>query len=263
MAEEKRLNFIFFNLKFLVCFFFVFAYSQAVGKDFPTQVKEPVNEAIEIRQKTQETADNWADEQIKLKAAYEQSEQAHARLSAENDALNKKVAARQAVVDELELKIASIARISEELLPFLELVYARLADLVKTDVPFLADERHRRIATLRHVLDDPQVAIGEKFRKTFEALSVEAEYGTTVEVYHQKISVDGDANMVSIFRLGRISLFFRTPDGKTCGVFDPVSREWKKLPQKYHRVIIAAMEMGAKRRPVNLLNLPIGKMVAK
>jgi len=262
-VEEDRLKDLFFNPKFLVCLFFVFTYSHATGKDFPAQVKKPVSDAIEIRQKTQETADNWADEQLKLKNEYEQSEQAHARLSIENDKLIKMVEARQAAVDELEMKIASITRISEELLPFLEQVYARLADLVETDAPFLADERNQRITTLRHVLDDPQVTIGEKFRKIFEALSIEAEYGNTVEVYPQRISVDGGANMVSIFRLGRIALFFRTPDGKTCGFFDPVSRGWKKLPQKYRREINAAMEIGAKRRPADLLNLPLGRIVAE
>ncbi len=263
VAEEDRLKNLFVNLKFLVCLFFFLAYSQAAAKDFPAQVKKPVNEAIEIRQKTQETADNWADEQAKLQAVYEQSELEHARLFSENKALKKKVAARQAAVNELEQKIAGIARISEELLPFLEQVYAHLADLVKTDAPFLADERQCRIASLRRVLDDPLAPAGEKFRKIFEALAVEAEYGTTVEVYPQKIPVDGDATMVSIFRLGRISLFFLTPDGKTSGIFDPASREWKKLAPKYNREIITAMEMAAKRRPVNLLNLPVGRVVAK
>jgi len=252
-----------FSIKYFVCFCFVFAYAQALGKDFPAQVKKPVQEAIEIRQKAQDTADNWAEEQLKLQAEYEQAEQAHARLSAENDGLTNKVARQQDTVVELELKIESIARIAEELLPFLEQVYERLTDLVETDIPFLANERHKRITTLRRILNDPQITIGEKFRKIFEALSIEAEYGNTVEVYPQRISVDGSVNMVSIFRLGRIALFFRTPDGKTCGFFDPVFRGWKKLPQKYRRVINAAMEIGAKRRPADLLNLPLGRIVAE
>jgi len=251
------------NLKLLACCFFIFTCSQAVGEDFPAKIKKPVNEAIDIRQKTQKTADNWAEEQARLKNEFEQLEKKHVRLSAENDGLNKKVAAQQAAVDELEQKIEGIARISEELAPFLEQVYTRLAGLVETDAPFLAEERHRRIANLRRVLDNPHNSTAEKFRKTFEALSIEAEYGTTVEVYPQKIAIDGDANMVSIFRLGRISLFFRSPDGSICGFFEPVSRTWQKLPPRYNRVIVAATEMAAKRRPVSLLNLPLGKVASK
>jgi len=38
---------------------------------------------------------------------------------------------------------------------------------------------------------------------------------------------------------------------------------WKKLPQRYNRDINAAMEMGAKRRPVDMLDLPLGKVGVK
>lgn len=69
--------------------------------------------------------------------------------------------------------------------------------------------------------------------------------------------------MVNIFRLGRMALFFQTPDGKTCGTFDSASREWRKLPPQYHSQISAAMEIGAKRRPVEMLNLPIGRVATQ
>ncbi len=250
----------------LICvagFFCFFEIGQAFPENFPAQVKKSINESISMRQKTQKAEDKWAEERLRLKAKYEKLESENNRLTAENNELKKDVAARQASVDALEHEIAQIARISDELLPFLEQTYNRLAVLVKEDIPFLRDERGRRIATLGRILNDSLVSTSEKFRKVMEALFVEAEYGNTVEVYPEEIVVDGKKIQVNIFRLGRISLFFQTLDGKTTGYFDQALFAWKKFPPRYNREINAAIEMGAKQRPVDLLVLPLGRLVTK
>ena len=240
-----------------------FEIGPAFSENFPAQVKKPVNESISIRQKTQEAEDKWAEERSRLKAEYEELEREKIRLSAENSELKKDVAARRASVDALEGEIAQIARISEELLPFLEQTYNRLAELVKVDVPFLSDERNKRLESLKRTLDDAMVSTGEKFRKMMESLSIEAEYGNTVEVYREKITIDEREIQVNIFRLGRTSLFFQSLDGETTGYFDSAVFVWKEFPPQYNRQINAAIEMGAKRRPVDLLILPLGKLVTR
>ncbi|MCD6305421.1 MAG: DUF3450 domain-containing protein [Deltaproteobacteria bacterium] len=255
------------NIAFiLICataFFCFFEIRPVFSENFPAQVKKPVNESITIRRKTQKAEDKWAEERSRLKAKYEKLESENNRLTAENSELKKDVAARRASVEALEREIAQIARISDELLPFLEQTYNRLAALVKEDVPFLSDERDRRLETLRRTLDDAMVSTSEKFRKVMEALSVEAEYGNTVEVYPEEIVIDGKKIQVNIFRLGKISLFFQTLDGKTTGYFDAAAFAWKKFPPQYNRQINAAIEMGTKQRPVDLLVLPLGRLVTK
>ena len=244
-------------------FLWFFQDPPASSENFPAQAKKPVGESISIRQKTQKAEDKWAEERARLKAEYEKLEQENRRLTTENSELEKDVAVRKKSVEALEHQIAEIERISEELLPFLEQTYTRLAALVKEDVPFLQDERRRRIATLGRALDDSQVSISEKFRKVMEALTVEAEYGNTVEVYQERIMIDEKNVQVNIFRLGRLSLFFQSLDKKTTGYFDPAIFAWEKFPSHYNREINAAMEMGAKQRPVALLELPLGKVVVK
>lgn len=231
------------------------------SEDLPARVKRPVDESITIRQSTQKAEDKWAEERLKLKAEYEVLEGERDRLTAANNALKREVGARMASVEALEEEMAQIGRISNELIPFLEETHNRLAALVKEDVPFLSEERRSRLETLRRTLDDPMVSAGERFRKTMEALSVEPECGNTVEVYTEEIGLNGKKIQVHVFRLGRISLFFQSLDGKTSGYFDPAVFEWKTLPPRYNRQIHAAMEMGAKQRPVDLLVLPIGRLV--
>jgi len=233
------------------------------SEDLPERVKKPVDESITIRQKTQKAEDRWAGELAQFKAEYEKLERENDRLNVEKSRLKKAVVARRVSVVALEHEIAEIARISDELIPFLEQTYDRLALLVKEDVPFLPDERRKRLETLRRTLDDAMVPAGEKFRKVMEAVSIEAEYGNTVEVYQEEIPIDDGKIQVNVFRLGRISLFFQTLDGKTTGYFDPTLFAWKKFPPEYNRQIMMAMEMGAKQRPVDLLVLPLGRLVAK
>ena len=64
--------------------------------------------------------------------------------------------------------------------------------------------------------------------------------------------------MAEILRVGRLALFFRTPDGKMAGHWDRVVAEWMVLPDKYRSSINDAMEMSLKRRTVEMVNLPLG-----
>ena len=246
-----------------VCLFWSLGTCMATNRDFPTQVKRPVRESISIRQQTQKEEDKWAEEQARLKAKYEKLEEENRQLAAQNNKLKKDISACQSSIESIKQQTVEIGRITKELNPFLEQTYDRLASFFKDDVPFLRDERSHRIATLRRVLNDSNISIGEKYRKTMEVLSVEAEYGNTVEVYQKKISIDNRPIIVNVFRLGRISLFFQTPDRKTSGYFDTAASAWKILPDKYNRAITAAIEIGLKRRPVELLDLPLGRLAVQ
>ena len=135
-----------------------------------------------------------------------------------------------------------------------------LKEHVADDLPFQLAERRSRIEKLRKLRDDPEVTVSEKLRKVLEAMLVETEYGTTVEMYQQSIAVNGKETLVNIFRLGRVVLFYQTFDLKSCGFYNVATSQWDPLPQSYNREIAFAMDIGAKRRPVELLTLPVGRI---
>lgn len=244
-------------------FFFIFGDRPTFSGDLPSRVKKRVNEAITIRQHTQKAEDRWAEQRTRLRAEYEKLEQENNLLSAENRELRKSVAKHKESIAALEHQIVEIERMTKEMYPFLEQTYTRLARFVREDIPFLKDERSRRITNLRRVLDDPGVSISEKFRKLMEAIFIEAEYGNTVEVYQKRIRIDDRNIQANIFRLGRISMFFQSLDRKTTGYFDPATFAWKRFPSRFNREINAAVEMAAKRRPIDILNLPLGRLEVK
>ena len=112
-------------------------------------------------------------------------------------------------------------------------------------------------------MENPDTSSSELFRRIMEAVLVEAEYGNTVEVYREKININEKQIMACIFRLGRISLFFKTPDNRLTGYFNPGSGKWVELPEKYNREIGNAIEIAAKRRSIELVTLPVGRIAAK
>jgi hypothetical protein len=96
-----------------------------------------------------------------------------------------------------------------------------------------------------------------------EALLVETEYGTTIEVYQQTIPLSGEETLVNIFRLGRLRLFYQTLDKQECGFFNPAQKVWEPLGNTHLKTIQAAIDMGLKRKPVEILTLPIGRIVVQ
>jgi len=230
------------------------------GQAFTEQVTGPVKDSINIRQSTQKTEDVWFERKTEMTAEFELLTKETEHLAVLNKDLQQKAAAQQAVVDELKREIDEIARITVELLPFLTETHQRLVAMMEGSLPFLPEERHVRLKNLDQILNDANVGVSEKFRKVMEALSIEAEYGNTVEIYQEKISVADNTILADVFRLGRLSLFFQFLDQTETGYFDPLTSQWQLLPHKYNRDIGSAFEIGAKRRSADLLNLPLGRI---
>jgi hypothetical protein len=237
--------------------------ARAGNNDFSTQVKKPVAEAIESRQATQKTEEKWRQDRLKLVAVYEQMQQKQKQMQARKDQLERRIAAAQERIASKEKQLEDIERISTQMTPFLQELVGRLQQLVSGDTPFLAAEREQRIARLAGLMEDPEVSVSEKLRKAMEALLVEAEYGSTIEVYQQTIAVDDGPSLVNVFRLGRINLFYQTLDRKRCGFYDVAAAAWRPLPADFNRPIQTAIEIGSKRRPMELLTLPLGRMAGR
>jgi hypothetical protein len=89
---------------------------------------------------------------------------------------------------------------------------------------------------------------------------VETEYGKSVEVNQAEIELQGAPIFVDVLRVGRLSLFWRTPDGAKAGTFDRATWSWVELPDRYNRTIGEAMDMASRVRPVQLIALPLGRI---
>jgi len=224
------------------------------------EVRRTVQGTVDLRQDTQRQEDSWAQEQEKLQARYRAAKADVEGLEKQKDSLGKGDAALREQVAELARRIDESGRLEAGLQAVMDETLDRLDEFVVGDLPFLPEERARRLLTLREALAKPGASPGEKLRLLLEALQVETEYGDTVETCQQQIDVNGESLFADIFRLGRLSLFWMTPDGERAGEFDRVAGRWVELPGQYRKSIRMAVEMAARQRPVELLRLPVGRI---
>ena len=258
MKSEKNMV---STLIWVTALFFLFIYPcGGYAADTAQGFKKPVEQSIETRRKSQKELDRWEQEKSVLIAEYEQLKNENKMLKETNARLSTEAAGHRELLGNLVEQKQENMRIQKEMLPFLGETQATLEELVANDPPFLQEERKTRLEKLRSIMDDLEITIAEKYRKVMEALFVEAEYGNTIEVSQDKIDMAGHEVLADIFRLGRISLFALSLDGRSAARFNVATNGWEPLGEAYVQSVHAAVEMGKKRRTVEVISLPIGKL---
>ena len=227
------------------------------------EIEAPVHKAVGLEQKTQADQVKWRNEKEKKIAEFEALEKELAMVEKERDVEFARNKALVSSVNHTKKQLADIAEIEGQISPFLNELLEKIKDLNSHDLPFLQAEREKRIQSLEELNANPEIPVSEKFRKLMEALLVETEYGTTIEVYQQTIPLSGEGTLVNIFRLGRLRLFYQTLDKQQVGFFNPALKAWQPLEDIYLKTIQAAIDMGSKRKPVEMLTLPIGRIVVQ
>ena len=232
------------------------------GVETEKEIEQPVKEAIDIRRTAQTEAAAWQQEKEALLIRFDRLEQERDGLRKQKEALTRDVEAARARVAAKERQLADIRQIGDQIQPFLNEQVQALAFQLSEGLPFLTAERRDRIDRLKTVIDDPEVPVSEKYRKVMEALLVEAEYGFTIEVYRETLPAAGRTLLADVFRLGRLSLFYLSPDGTLGGFYNVAEGSWKALPPIHLRAIQAAAEIASKRRTAELVPLPLGRIAA-
>jgi hypothetical protein len=216
--------------------------------------------AIKAESAAQADYSRWADQKEALGAEIRDLKATDTWLDFQNEKYAAYINKQHEVIAELQRRKQEARRIQMELEPFLETIVDDLALFIQSDLPFLAEERAARVAFLRDSLGDYRLELSEKLRRVFEALHVEAEYGRTIEVSAQELTIEGEPRQVSLFRLGRTALYYTTGDGARAGMWNAATQTWQSLDQDTARTLHKAEEMAARKRAVELLQLPIGKV---
>ena len=126
--------------------------------------------------------------------------------------------------------------------------------LINEDVPFLMDERNKRIAQVLETFDNPKVTPSENVRQVLEAYNIEREYGRTIETYEDTIVLDGEEKVVNILRIGRLALMYQLKDQSETGVWN--GTEWEEV-SGYRIPVRDGIRMANKTAPLDLLFLPV------
>ena len=224
------------------------------------EIRKTVDSTLAIERETQKKQERWAAERNELVARYKTAKAAIGYLGERAQSSGDRLAEIDKAIADLERSVRESTRLERNLQDTLNAVFVRFDAQVRGDLPFLREEREARLALLRSDLARPGEIGAEKLRRVLEALQVETGYGGTVEVTQEKIVFGGDSLFVDLLRLGRVSLFWRTTDGKKVGEFDRGTGQWIELPGKHSRNIGLAIDMASRMRPINIITLPIGRI---
>lgn len=230
---------------------------------FADQVTVPVGETLAVQQQSQQRADAWQAQRLTLVAQLTTLQQQQQQLQNKKTVLTQRVDAQRQAIEQLTRTINESKRLTDEMLPFLSETWQLMTQQIGHDLPFLQYERQTRLDHLNTALADPQLAVGEKFRRLMETLRVESEYGRDIEVVQQSLLIEGRDLLMNQLRIGRLALFAQSLDGEQSVIYDMATQSWQPIDRQYNRELGRAIEMGLKHRPIDLLTLPIGKVVSR
>lgn len=174
-----------------------------------------------------------------------------------NEQLRKLIASQESEMVSMRAQIEDIKNTNKEIFPLMLRMISNMDEFIKLDVPFLPEERSRRLAQIKEVMDNAKVSTSEKFRRVIEAYQIENEYGRTIEAYRGLQNVDGKELTVDFLRVGRISLVYQTLDGKQQGFWNQKDRKWEELSSSYRKSIQQGLKMARKQAAPNLMTLPV------
>jgi len=160
-------------------------------------------------------------------------------------------------LDSLRDQLDRIEVVGRSVTPLMLKMIAALEAFVELDVPFLEEERRRRIAGLHELMGRSDVTNAEKYRRIMEAYQIENEYGRTIEAYRGTLDRDGREITVDFLRFGRIALVYQTLDESETGVWNAESKSWQPVDSSYRSAIRQGIRIARKQAAPDLIQLPL------
>ncbi len=238
----------------------LFAVPAIADQDPVRQVTDVTDASQSTRRDTQEALDDWAAERAALKQRWEaagtQVDYLDERVALERERL----AALEAAGDELTRRLEESRRLEASLEDTLLVILRRLDETIERDLPFLLDERTTRLSSVRRELGDPAASPADKLRRVLEALLIETSYGGALEVYQDRIEVDGEALTCDLLYVGRLGLYWLTPDESRGGTWNPATSCYEALEGRDLTAVRRAVQMATRRRAVGVQSLPLGRL---
>jgi hypothetical protein len=179
-----------------------------------------------------------------------------------NEQLAVQVKAQGERVTDMRKQLADIETTQRDVLPLMQRMVDTLEKFVSLDVPFLQEERAKRVETLKGLLGAVDITTSEKYRRILEAYQIEMEYGRTLDSYEGAIGEGDKAKTVQFVRVGRVALLYQTLDGDETGYWDSAKKSWV-VDNDYASDVRHALRVAKKQGAPDLLMVPVPAPSAK
>ena len=226
--------------------------------------QQKLKSAVKIQESTEKAAaasqkkiDSIADKADQMLTDYKLTMRQYDALKGYNDQVERIVQSQNEELATIDEQLLEIDTTNQGVIPLMERMVATLEQFVALDVPFLMDERNKRVAELKALLDRADVTVSEKYRRIMEAYQIEMEYGRTIEAYTAELDINGKKRSVDFLRIGRMTLMYQTLDKKETAVWDNEKRDWQLLSEEYRKPAMLGLRIARKQAPPDLIKLPV------
>ena len=175
-----------------------------------------------------------------------------------NDLMQAQIDDQNRQLADLRESIDGVTVIERQILPLMTRMIDGLERFISFDVPFRLEERKRRVESLRQLLTRADVTTAEQFRNVMQAWQIENDYGRFADTYTGELMIGDVMREVDFLMVGRLSLYYVTPDNGLAGAWDDRERNWVALTRDdaaQIRQIISLLVSGT--APGNLFMLPV------
>lgn len=220
--------------------------------DATVQAEAGINKAASTSQKrvtrlAQQTADLLAE----YRAVVRETES----LKIYNDNLEKVVMDQRAELVSINQQLNGLEATNRGIVPLMLEMIDTLDKIVENDMPFRLEERRAQVIRLGDMMDQADVTASEKYRRVMEAYQAEMEYGRTAEAYSEPLPSTGQT--VDFLRVGRTLLIYQSSDQVTTGWFNPTTRKYEDLPDRYRLEVKQGLSIARSEKAPNLIMLPV------
>lgn len=239
------------NKKLLIIFIFL---SSINADNFDKSIKIK-SKSISESQSIQKSVENLDD---KSKMMYEEYKKYLSWLNTQkryNSQLRELIISQKDEENILKNDIQKIEHTHKNIVPLMQKMIATLEQLIALDIPFLLNEREKRVAKLKANLKRADISVSDKYRQVLEAYQIENDYATTIESYKAKYQ----NHIVEFLRVGRVGLYYQSLDFKSSGMWDKRTKKFIKLDDSYNSQILKAIKISKKQLTPDLLILPMQK----
>lgn len=238
--------------------------AKASGPAGVSAEKEVLDRTLQVREKgnaegakTQKQIDELSDETDELVAKYRTTLKQIDSIRVYNRQMRELISSQESELKSVADQLDRVEEVGRSVTPLMLRMIDALESFVKLDVPFLLDERTKRVEDLRKLMNRADVTNAEKYRQIMEAYQIENEYGRTIEAYRDTLELDGRETTVDLLRFGRIALVYETLDESQAGVWNQKTRSWDPLDSSYRSAIRNGLRIARKQSAPDLVRLPL------
>lgn len=228
------------------------ALAQAQSLDSVVQAETSINQqASASQQRVSRIAQQTQDLLAEYRAVVREAES----LAIYNANLEKVLGDQRSQVQSINRQLAGLEATHRGVVPLMLEMIDALGRMVAADIPFRIEQRRARVARLAAMMDQAEVTVAEKYRRVMEAYQSEVEFGRTTEAYSD--TLPGTGQTVDFLRVGRTLLVYQASDQSDTGWFNPLSRRFESLPERYLLEVKNGLAIASNEKAPDLVVLPV------